>query len=82
MQGQSTPSPAEEDAVFDGALLTSLLAADGQRPWTVEEVEREMGDRLATTDSLMRLHRAGLIHRLDGYVFATRAALRGSQLVT
>jgi hypothetical protein len=41
-----------------------------------------MGDRVTMADSLARLHAAGLVHRIEpGFVFVTRAAQRGAQLV-
>jgi hypothetical protein len=80
MQGKSSPTPAEEDARIESGILCLLMDHDEQRPWSFDEVAREVGDRIATTDALARLHAAGLIHRLDGFVFATRAALRADQI--
>jgi hypothetical protein len=71
-------SPTEEDHDTDRATLGLLLDRDNQRPWSVAEVERVIGS--ATTDSLNRLCWAGLIHRLGGFVWATRASLLGEQL--
>ena len=73
-------SLAVEEARRDHAVLGVLLGEDAQRPWTVDEVAREIGDELATTDSLARLRAAGLVHRLEGFVFATRPAVRAAQL--
>ena len=80
MHDQGTSTPAHDDAVTDGEVMAMLLALDAQRPWTEGEIAREVGDRLAVADSLKRLHGGGLIHRLDGFVFATRAALASEQL--
>ncbi|HMJ03459.1 MAG TPA: hypothetical protein VK506_10985 [Conexibacter sp.] len=80
MPNQGTSTPTYEDAVVDGEIMRMLLADDGQRPWTVAEIARETGDEIAVTDSLSRLHGGGLIHRLEGFVFATRAALASEQL--
>ena len=73
-------SPAEEAAQTDHTILSLLLRDDAQRPWTEDEVAREIGDPLATTDGLSRLYGAGLIHRVEGFVFATRPAVRAAQL--
>ena len=55
-----------------------LIEHDGL--WSVEEVERMLGDALAVTDALARLHAVGLIHRLENYVFATRSAAHINKL--
>jgi hypothetical protein len=80
MHDQGTSTPAHDDALTDGSIMASLLADDAQRPWTVDEIVREIGDELAVADGLARLYRGGLIHRLEGYVFATRAALASDLL--
>lgn len=69
-----------DEARTDAAILSLLLDADAQRPWAEEEVAREVGEPLAVTDSLARLSAAGLVHRLEGFVFASRAALRAAEL--
>ena len=35
-----------------------------------------VGNELAATDALMGLELAGLVHRIDNFAFASRAALR------
>jgi hypothetical protein len=44
-------------------------------PWSVAEVERELGEHIATVDAVASLQAAGLVHRCGEFVFATRAAL-------
>ncbi len=78
MQEQRILSPAEEDGQIDGAVLGLLIYPDSQRPWSIDEITREIGDD--TIDSLNRLYGAGLIHRLDGFVWATRAALMADEI--
>jgi hypothetical protein len=78
MQGESTL--AEQDRRADCAILGLLLDPGSERPWSDDEVAREFGDELAATDSLARLRAVGLVHRLDGFVFASRAALRSDAL--
>lgn len=80
MQAQGTCTLVHEDAQTDGSIMATLLADDAQRPWTVGEIVREIGDEVAVTDSLARLYRGGLIHRLEGFVFASRAALASEEL--
>ena len=78
MQGQSTP--AEEDSRVESAILAMLTDQNEQRPWSQDEVAREIGDAIDTTDALTRLHAVGLVHRLDGFVFASRAAVRSVEI--
>jgi hypothetical protein len=60
-------------------VLSSLLAED--RPWTVEEMIREKGDRLDVEDAIAELHGAGLVTRINKRVIcASRAAIRGDEL--
>jgi hypothetical protein len=72
MPEERTPTPVEEDGQVDHTVLL-LLDRDSRRPWSAEEIEREIGSNV--TDSLARLYAAGLIHRLGSFVWATRAAL-------
>jgi hypothetical protein len=78
MPSKRTLSPAEEDGQTDSAVLALLLYSDSQRPWSVEEVEREIGRD--TDDSLARLYGAGLIHRLKRFVWPTRAAVVAEEI--
>lgn len=60
-------------------VLSSLLAED--RPWTVEEMIREKGNRLEVVDAIAELQAAGLVTRINRRVIcASRAAIRGDQL--
>jgi predicted transcriptional regulator len=71
---------AEADDRTDSAVMGLLLDDESQRPWSEDELAREIGDDLATADSLSRLHRAGLIHRIDPFVFATRPAWHAARV--
>jgi hypothetical protein len=74
-------TPAEEEAQREQAILTMLLDTDAQRPWLVDEVARELAcDRAPASDALTSLHRSGLIHGCGDFVWATRAALRASEI--
>ena len=79
MYDQPNPSPAADDETIDSGILDLLLRADESRPFSVDEVVREIGHKSAT-DGLARLYGAGLVHRLDGFVWATRAAIKSDQL--
>ncbi len=73
-------SVADQEERADAHLLGLLL--DPAAPvWAVDDLAREVGDRVTLADSLARLYAAGLVHRIDpGFVFATRAAHRSAQL--
>jgi hypothetical protein len=62
----------------DRAILGMLVASDAQRPWSEDEIEREVGS--GAKDCLNLLYGAGLIHRLDGFVWASRAALLADEI--
>lgn len=69
------------DAVQRDILYLITEPEDNQPLWTIQDLAREMDDR-AVIDKVNELHRAGLVHRTsDGYVFASRAAIRHIQLV-
>jgi hypothetical protein len=80
MPNESTPTPTDEDRITDGAIFGMLSDGDEQRPWSVEEIAREMGDHNATEDGLARLYGSGLIHRCGDFVWATRAGLRSADI--
>ena len=75
------PSIAED--AFDTALL-GLLIHDHDGLWSLPELARSLtssaqasGDgppTHETEDAIERLYAAGLIHRVGGFVFASRAA--------
>jgi hypothetical protein len=59
--------------MLDSAILSLLINEGSHRPWSVDEIEREV--RRDPTDSLGRLHGGGLIHRLESFVWAARPAV-------
>jgi hypothetical protein len=77
MHDEPTPTVIERDAQEDSAILALLMVETSHRPWAVEEIAREMGRDV--TDSLNRLHGGGLIHRLDGFFWASGAAVTGGE---
>ena len=74
------PDAAEGEANLDWLVLDLLIDRHQQRPWSVDEVIRAHGHEQNALDALLRLHGDGLIHRTDDFVFATRAAIRYSQI--
>jgi hypothetical protein len=75
-----SPTPAQHDNNADGNILLWLTQDDAQRPWSVDEIIREYGDRANAIDALARLHGVGLIHRQGEFVWATRAALYADEI--
>ena len=71
-------TPAEQDDVADRSIMDVLL--DDPGPWAVEELQREFLAPIAVVDSLNRLAGVGMVHRLDGFVFATRTAKQAAAL--
>jgi hypothetical protein len=81
MQDETTRTEAGEDDRIDAAIIGLLLDTATSWPWSVEELTRELGDKLAVEDGLAGLYAAGLIHRSGELVFPTRAAIRSHQII-
>ncbi len=77
-----TLNPREETRKSQRDILDLLTESEARSAlWTVDELALEMEDP-CVSDSVEALHRAGLIHRTaDGFIFASRAAVRHTQLV-
>lgn len=69
------PTPAQVEDQEDAGVLELLMHEP--LPWSLDEIARELGDRVVATDAVARLYAAGLVHRFGEFVFATRAARRG-----
>jgi hypothetical protein len=78
MHDQPTLTPIQQDAQQDGGIISLLVDVDTTRPWAFDEIAREIGSD--PTDSLNRLYGGGLIHRLEGFVWATRAAVMADEI--
>ena len=72
---EPTLMPAESQARTESTIMTLLLIHEDQRPWSTDELIREIGRPNDVHNAISSLHGVGLIHRTsDGFVFATRAA--------
>jgi hypothetical protein len=62
------------------AVVLGLLVEE-DRPWAMEELVREIGDRPTTLDAIAELDRAGLAHRINKrFVWVSRAALQANRI--
>jgi len=64
----------------DGAVLAMLICDSSCPVWSMEEIMRTLGDRTDAIDAVNRLAAAGLLHRIDQFVFPTLAARRADEL--
>jgi hypothetical protein len=62
-------------------VLALLLDAECPGLWSLGELARATGCELEVMDAVLALDAAGLVHRLHGFVFPTRAASRFCQLL-
>ena len=72
-------NPAEREARTDNAVLDFMLIGPSW-PWSVEEIVRELGNKVDAEDSVARLIGTGLAHRLGEFIFPTRTARRASEV--
>jgi hypothetical protein len=80
MQDETMPDPGQ---MFDEAqrcVLCVLLASAGSGLCSTGELALAVGDTRMTELAVEDLHSAGLVHLLEGFVFATRAAVRSHEL--
>ncbi len=79
MQDQRIRTHETSDEDVDQEIL-SLLMIDSPGPWSVDEISCALGNAIAAHDGVSRLAAAGLVHRLDRFVFPTRAAVRAREI--
>lgn len=75
--------PDRDQDQVDQLILSALLFEPASGPWALDELVRETRrDPIEIDDSLWRLYRTGVIHRLrDGFVFLSRAAAHAAALL-
>ena len=77
MHDEPTQAPAgREPDRLESAVMLMLLQAGHPWPWSMHEIARELGNELLAADAVVGLHAAGLVNRLDEFVFPTRSATR------
>jgi hypothetical protein len=80
MPDHDTPNPLSGFEQAEATILTLLFDQDHQQPWSIDELIREVGRADDTRDAIASLHGSGLLHRIDDFVFTTRAARRLDQI--
>jgi hypothetical protein len=80
MQDKTMPDPGRRLDEAERAVLCLLLHPGPSGLWSIGEIAREIGDPATAGLAVVSLHAAGLAHRLDEFVFATRAAARAHEL--
>jgi len=80
MQYEGSSTRLYSEHAIDQALLSLLLCEGPHQVWSLDELTRELGDHIQTQDAVSRLHRTGLVNRVEGCVFASRAARRACEI--
>jgi hypothetical protein len=69
------------EQVAEAAIMGLLLSSGHHGLWSKEELVREISaSHLEVVDAIASLAGAGLVHELDDFVLASRAAERMDQL--
>jgi hypothetical protein len=71
---------AKEDALRR-AVLGLLMQEASQWPWSLGELEAEVGEPQAVQDVVRQLQGLGLVHRCENFVWPTRAMLAAEALL-
>jgi hypothetical protein len=71
--------PAHHENRADSTVLDFMLVGSSW-PWSVDEIVRELGNKVDAEDAVARLIGTGLAHRFGEFVFPTRTARRAAEL--
>jgi hypothetical protein len=71
--------PTDTEHRVDNTVLDFMLV-DSSWPWSVDEIVRELGNKVDAEDAVARLIGTGLAHRFGEFVFPTRTARRAAEL--
>ena len=81
MQDKGIPSPSVEDQIASAEQAVMQLLLEDRGLFTFGEVNKVAGGRVVITcDALDRLKQAGLIHEINRYLFASRAAVVSAEV--
>jgi hypothetical protein len=77
MQDQPiSPDVGVADERVEREVLALLFESELPGPWSARELGLEIGNDLAATNAVIRLHAVGLVHPCHGFVWPTRPAAR------
>lgn len=79
IRGVDAPDVCSRECQTD-CIVIGLMLGESPWPWSVEELGRELRDKERALESVCRLVESGLAHRLDDFVFPTRAACRAAEI--
>jgi hypothetical protein len=79
MQDESTRGSLLPDRA-EAIVLLLPLADDVRFPWSLRELQLELGEHADAEDAVTRLRASGLGHRCGDFVFPTRTAARHAEL--
>jgi hypothetical protein len=80
MQSEALHDPKEAERHTDNTVLGLMFNDASSWAWSVEEIARELANPAKARDAVSRLIADGLLHRIDDFVFPTRAARRGAEI--
>jgi hypothetical protein len=81
-ENQALNPPRLDGRALEEVVLDLLVNGENQRPWSELELALEVGDAIDAADAIAGLRTAGLIHKTsDGFIFATRASIRHTELI-
>jgi hypothetical protein len=76
MQDQTIPDEGFALDEVEARILWLLLRPGTPGIYSIDELAGETGDATGADLACACLHAAGLVHRVDGFVFASHAARR------
>lgn len=71
----------KDDRHTELCVMTLMLDENSSYPWSTDELIRMMdGNRVSVLDAINNLQAAGLLHRIDQFVWPTLTARRTDEL--
>ena len=80
MQAHPIPTQASRSRDAEAAILVLITDPASPGPWTIDELEREIGDGVETIDAIGQLRRDGLVRQMDDVIWPTRTAIAARRL--